>query len=177
MAPAGKNRLTGECGKQQSPSLPALGCSTPATHNFLGHKSAELQQILGSRRDGAGERPLPGELRAELASSAGGSPPLQVWGLSGYRARRAKGFFKENDCWAPGFALVSAGLGLLPRLATTSEGISLGNGLKENQRGSRYQHGLASGAPPRSNRNGFAQRLAEKLLFRELELELGCDTY
>lgn len=79
-------------------------------------------------------------------------------GVSGYRAWGDRGFFKENDCWAPGFALCSAGLGLLPSLtADTSEGTSPGSRLKENQRESRYQHGIASAGPPRSDCNGFAQ--------------------
>lgn len=47
---------------------------------------------------------------------------------------------------------------LLPSLtADTSEGTSPGNRLKENQRESRYQHGIASAGPPHSDCNGFAQ--------------------
>lgn len=74
-----------------------------------------------------------------------------------------------------GLHLFPAGFNLLPSLMYASEGTSLRNGLKQNRRESSYQYGTESGGLAYSNLSGFAQLLAKKLLFRELEL--CCDTY
>jgi len=96
-----------------------------------------------------------------------------VCGLSGCRAGRAS---QKKITEHLGLHLFSARFSLLPSLMYASERTSLGNGLKKNQRESRYQHGTESGGPVSANHSSFMQLLAKNLPFRQLEFDLCYDT-